>query len=111
MKLSRGLKVLLGLSIFSGSFFSGVSVSDRWRDKELRRDVSLLSLGMKKEEVFRILGRPNREHLTPSSTLLLCYTSDSFKRLEGDCGPIAVALNSERVTKIIIAGPYPAIIE
>jgi hypothetical protein len=105
-------KTLIGLAIFAGVFLFAVSIADNWRDKELRRDALLLSPGMQKEEVVRILGEPDSEHLSMVHNSLFCFTSDSFGRVENDCGPVAVGISPYgRVTKVIIANSPPTIIE
>lgn len=106
------IKNLIRMGIFAGVFLFAVSAADEWRDRELRRGALLLSPGMQKEEVNQILGEPNSEHLGATGATLFCFTSDSFKRVENDCGPVGVGISPYgRVTKVIIAGPPAIIIE
>ena len=106
------IKNLIGMGISAGVFLFAVSAADEWRDSELRRGALLLSPDMQKGEVFQILGQPTSEHLGATGVTLFCFTSDSFKRVENDCGPVGVGISPNgRVTKVIIAGPPTIIIE
>lgn len=79
---------------------------------ELLQRVLALRPGMEKAEVLLTMGHPNSEHQTVNSKSVLCYTSDSLSRSKGDCGPVAIALDSnQKITKIFIAGPDSRIIE
>ena len=100
------IRSMIGPALFAGVFLFAVLAADHWRDRELRRNALLISPGMQKDEVIKILGEPTNEHFSVTLNSLLCFTSDSFNRSESDCGPVAVNINPYgRVTWVIVTDP------